>query len=69
MSQFTHKPQKKMKKEHEMQFACDKSPRFVTRVRVAYLLKSARSRKGRNNVWRINEGYYIWDAQATITIK
>jgi hypothetical protein len=55
-----------MKKEHKMQFPIG-HPIPVTRSRVALLLKAARSRKGKRNVWVTSDGYYIWDVQATIT--
>jgi hypothetical protein len=58
-----------MKKYYTIQFPCDNSPKTITRERLAYLLRAARSRKGKNNTWINASGYYIWDAQASIAIK
>jgi hypothetical protein len=58
-----------MKKEYTCQFPCDKSPHNLTRERLAYLLRASRSRRGRGNAWHTANGYYIRDAQLTITQK
>ena len=65
MAHATHN----MKKEYTCQFPCDKSPRNLTRERMAYLLRASRSRRGRGNTWHTASGYYIRDAQLTITRK